>query len=249
MRETVIALLVCVALIAASLGSRALYDRIPERHRPSQAEDVVRLIASIFVVLASLVLGLMISSAKTTFESIDRAVHTYATQLILLDRTMRQYGPETEGTRQYLLNYVQQAARRMAQSDPVLGSRPAEALLKDVASGLRALTPTDAERAALKLRAEQRFETIYEMRWALVEQSDGTIPVPLIVLLAAWLILVFASYGYRAPHNAFVMTSFVVSSILIGGTIYLMLDMDFPFNGTIQVSSGPLERAVAEMQK
>ena len=189
MRETTIALLVCVALVVASLGSRALYDRIPERHRPSQAEDVVRLIANIFVVLASLVLGLMINSAKTSFEGIDRAVHAYATQLILLDRTMRQYGPETQESRQYLLNYVQQAARRMAQSDPILGSRPAEALLKDVGSGLRALTPTDADRAALKLRAEQRFETIYEMRWALVEQSDSTIPVPLIVLLAAWLVL------------------------------------------------------------
>jgi hypothetical protein len=249
MRETVISLLVCVALIAASLGSRALYDHIPEKYRPSQTEDVVRLIASIFVVLASLVLGLMISSAKTTFESIDRAVHAYATQLILLDRTMRQYGPETEETRQYLMNYVQQAAQRMAQSDPVLGSRPAEDLLKDVASGLRALVPTDAEHTALKLRAEQRFETIYEMRWALVEQSDGTIPMPLILLVAAWLILVFASYGYRAPQNAVVVTSFVLSSMLIAGTIYLMLDMDFPFNGTIQVSSGPLERAVAEMQK
>ncbi len=249
MREIVIALFVCAALIAASLGSRTLYDRIPERHRPSQIDDAVRLIANIFVVLASLVLGLMISSAKTTFEGVDRAIHAYATQLILLDRTMRQYGPETERSRQYLKSYVQQAARRMAQSDPVLGSRPAEALLEDVASGLRALAPIDAEHAALKLRAEQRFETIYEMRWALVEESDGTIPVALIILLIAWLVLVFASYGYRAPNNTVVATSFVVSSVLIAGTIYLLLDMDFPFSGTIQVSPAPLERAFAEMQK
>jgi hypothetical protein len=87
------------------------------------------------------------------------------------------------------------------------------------------------------------------MRWALVEQSDGTIPGPLIVLLAAWLALVFASYGYRGPQNAVVVTSFVLSSVLIAGTIYLMLDMDFPFDGTIQISSAPLERAIAEMQK
>ena len=90
----------------------------------------------------------------------------------------------------------------MAQSDPVLGSRKAEALLNDVGNGLRALNPADAgTRLALKQRAEQRFETVYEMRWALVEQSEGTIPLPLIVLLAAWLVLVFASYGYRAPRT------------------------------------------------
>jgi len=241
--------LVCAALIAASLGSRALYDRIPERHRPKETEDIVRLIANIFVVLASLVLGLMINSARITFDGVDKSVHAYATQLILLDRTMRQYGPETAAARQRLLVYVQQAARHMAQSDPVLGSRTAETMLTDVGNDLRALSPADSERAALKQRAEQRFETVYEMRWALVEQSDGTIPLPLITLLAAWLVLVFASYGYRAPHNAVVVTSFVVSAALIAGTIYLTLDMDIPFSGTIQASPAPLERAVAELSR
>jgi hypothetical protein len=102
---------------------------------------------------------------------------------------------------------------------------------------------------ALKQRAEQRFETVYEMRWSLVEQSEGTIPLPLIALTVAWLGLVFASYGYRAPRNAVMVTSFVVSAALIAGTIYLTLDMDVPFDGTIQVSPAPLERALAEMQK
>ena len=249
MREGVISLLVFAALVAASLGSRVLYDRVPERHRVAATEDIVRLIANIFVVLASLVLGLMINSARNTFDSVDKSVHAYATELILLDRTMRQYGAETAAPRKSLLAYVQQAARRMAQSDPLLGNRTAEALLSEVGNGLRALGPADAEHVALKQRAEQRFESVYEMRWALVEQSEGTIPAALIVLLAAWLVLVFATYGYRAPRNAVVISSFVLSSALIAATIYLTLDMDIPFDGTIQVSPAPLERAIAEMQK
>ena len=179
----------------------------------------------------------------------DKAVHAYATELILLDRTMRQYGPDTDGARQYLQEYTKQAAARMAQSDPVLGSRPAEALLNDIGNALRTLAPGDADRTALKARLEQRFETVYAMRWALVEQSEGTIPLPLIGLTAAWLVLVFASYGYRAPRNPVMTTSFIVSAVLIAGTIYLTLDMDVPFDGTIQVSPMPLERALAEMRK
>lgn len=249
MLETSIAVAVCVALIVAALGSRALYERLPERHRVSETENIVRLIANIFVVLASLVLGLMINSARTTFDGVDKAVHAYATQIILLDRVMRQYGPETEPARQSLRAYVDQAARRMAQSDPVLGSRTAESLLNDVGNGLRALKPVDADRAELKQRAERRFETVYEMRWALVEQSEGSIPLPLTLLLVAWLMMVFASYGYRAPHNVVMVASFVVSAALIAGTIYLTLDMDIPFDGTIQVSPLPLERALAEMSK
>jgi len=249
MFEIIISVLVGLALIVASLGSGRLYRRLPEKHRSGDTEEVVRLIANIFVVLASLALGLMINSARTTFDDVDKAVHAYATQLILLDRTLRQYGPETADARRHLRAYVDQAARRMKQSDPMLASRSAETLLEDVGDGLRALAPTDPDHVALKERAEHRFETVYEMRWSLVEQSEGTIPLALIVLMTCWFILVFASYGYRAPQNSVMTTSFVVSAVLLAGTVYLTLDMNIPFDGTIQVSPTPLERAVAELMK
>ena len=67
------------------------------------------------------------------------------------------------------------------------------------------------------------------------------------MLLGAWLMLIFASFGYCAPRNAVVVASLVVSSFLIAGAIYLTLDMDIPFDGTIQVSPEPLMRAVAEL--
>ena len=249
MRNSLIAIIVFLCLVVASLGSHALYQRIPERQRPAETETIVRLVANIFVVLTSLVIGLMINSARTTFESVDKNVHAYATELILLDRVMRHYGPDAAEPRRHLLAYVQQAARRMGQSDPVLGSRTAEAMLLDVSNGLRALKAADPEQAALKQRAERRFETVYEMRWALVEQSEGSIPMPLIALMVAWLVLVFASFGYRAPRNLVTTTSFVVSAALIAGAIYLILDMDVPFEGTIQVSPAPLERVVAELTR
>ena len=167
----------------------------------------------------------------------------------MLDRTLRQYGPETAGARKSLLAYVKQTAAQMAQSDPVLGDRTAEGLLGDVGRDLRTLKPADADQTTLRPRAEQRFETVFEMRWALIEQSEGTIPRPLIVLLGAWLMLIFASFGYYAPRNAVVVASLVVSSFLIAGAIYLTLDMDIPFDGTIQVSPEPLMRAVAELEQ
>ena len=96
-------------------------------------------------------------------------MHAYATELILLDRTLRQSCPQTAAARGRLLAYVKQAAARMAQSDPVLGSRTAEALLDDVSEGIRALKPADAEQTALRAIARQRFDTVFAMRWALVE--------------------------------------------------------------------------------
>ena len=50
MRDVVVGLVVFACLLAASLGSRALYERIPERHRVAETESVIRLFASFFVV-------------------------------------------------------------------------------------------------------------------------------------------------------------------------------------------------------
>jgi hypothetical protein len=52
-------------------------------------------VANLFVVMTSLVLGLMLNSAKNTFETNNRDIRTLATELILLDRTLRALSPES----------------------------------------------------------------------------------------------------------------------------------------------------------
>jgi hypothetical protein len=248
--DILVGLIVFVCLLAASLGSRALYERVPRRHRTGETEGVVRLFGGFFVVMTSLVLGLMLNTAKNTLEAADKGVHAYAVQLILFDRAMREYGvKETAAARESLLAYAKQAAVRMAQTDPDLSSKTANTLLRDTAEAVQNLRPADSEHASLKRELERRFSTIYEMRWSLVEQAEGTVPAPLVVMVTLWLILIFASYGFRAPKNRFVAASFVVSSLLIASAIYMMLDMDVPFDGLIQVSPAPLEHVVAELSR
>jgi hypothetical protein len=248
--DILVGLAVFVCLLVASLGSRALYERMPRRHRTGETEKVVRLFAAFFVVMTSLVLSLMLNTAKNTLEAADKSVHAYAVQLILFDRTMREYGvAETAAARTSLLAYAKQAAARMAQSNPEFSSKTADTLLRDTAEAVQKLAPADDEHAGFKRDLERRFSAIYEMRWSLVEQAEGTVPPALILMVTLWLILIFASYGFRAPRNRFVATSFVVSSLLIACAIYLMLDMDVPFDGLIQVSPAPLDHVVAELSR
>ncbi|TGS78781.1 hypothetical protein EN821_36925, partial [Mesorhizobium sp. M2D.F.Ca.ET.178.01.1.1] len=91
--------------------------------------------------------------------------------------------------------------------------------------------------------ATQQLQKVIEQRWVLVEQSEGVIPSPLIALLVAWLMLIFASFGFRAPRNATIVGTFVVSGALVAAAIYLIVDMDSAFSGPIQVSPAPLKRA------
>jgi hypothetical protein len=250
MRDILAGLIVFVCLLAASLGSRMLYERLPERHRIGETETVIRLFGCFFVVMTSLVISLMLNQAKNTLEAADKSLHAYAVQLILFDRTMRNYGAEeTAPARGALLAYTQQAARHMGQSDPAISSATAEKLLRDTVNGIDALKPANPEQVSLKQELEHRFSSLFEMRWSLVEQAEATVPTALIVMVTLWLILIFASYGFRAPRNAFVAASFVVSSLLIAGVIYMILDMDMPFDGLIQVSPAPLDHVVAELSR
>ncbi len=248
MDEILVGILIFVGLVAASLGTLAIYEKLPSQYRQDDTNAVVRLLANLFVVMTSLVLGLMINSARNTLEFIDRNMHAYATELILLDRTLRHYGPEASDVRQHLIALVQRINTHTAEPT-VTDNAASEELLYQIGDGLSALGPQDAVHTDLWQDARAHFQRVVEQRWILIEQSEGTFPRPLIVMLVAWLLLIFASFGFRAPRNAVVVTGFVASAALIAAAVCLILDMDVPFGGPIQVSTAPLERAIAQVQE
>jgi len=249
MDEIFVGVAIFVCLAGASLACLAVYPRLPEHHRQDDTSAVVRLAANLFVVMSSLVLGLMINSARNTFESIDRNVHTFSTDLILLDRTLRLYGPEAGSARELLTAYVQRVVDTSANdgSTTVVPNKLSELLLNQVGDRLEALTPADAKRSAVQQSAMQQLQKVIEMRWVLAEQSEGVLPTPLICLLVAWLTLIFASFGFRAPRNATIIGTVLVSAALVAAAVYLIVDMDTPFTGPIQISPAPLQRALAEL--
>jgi len=251
MKEILIAAFVFVCLTGASLGVLFSHGRLPHDHRTDDTQNIVRLIANIFVVMTSLVLGLMINSAKGRFEGINRDIHVFATDLILLDRTLLLYGPEADDTRQRLVAYVQRAADgTWTTGDPVRTSdATSEQLLNNVGSSLRALKPADDPKLSIWNDAREQYRKVVELRWALVEQAEGSIPPLLLTMVIAWLVLVFGSFGFRAPQNVVVVTCFVLASGLISCALYLVVDMDEPFKGPIQISSAPLQRVMAEIRK
>lgn len=250
MGELSIALAVFAGLVAASFGMMFLSPLLPSHHRDEETNAVIRLVANIFVVMTSLVFGLMINSAKSTFESVDRNVHSYATDLILLDHAFRNYGLGGVEVRQGLAAYVEQAIDRPVRADDAFESEPDRAgqMLNALGDRITAIQPSDSYHERLLVDIRQQYRKLVEQRWIILEQSEGGIPMLLIGLLATWLVLIYASFGFRAPQNRMVAASFLVSSALIAGAFYLVLDMNVPFDGPIQISDAPLRRVLAEMR-
>jgi hypothetical protein len=65
--------------------------------------------------LAALVVGLLIASAKSSFDTKDTELRRTAAHVILLDRTLAAYGPETQKIRD---EFRQLVALRIAQIWP-----------------------------------------------------------------------------------------------------------------------------------
>ncbi|WP_256672469.1 hypothetical protein [Pseudomonas sp. o96-267] len=125
---------------------------------------------------------------------------------------------------------------------------PATQFLDEIGVVLAAIKPETRYQETMLSDLRQQYHSLIEQRWRIVEQSEGTIPMPLIGMLVAWMTLIYASFGYRAPNNPMVIGMFALSALLIAASVYLVLDMDIPFHGPIQISDAPLRRALAEMQ-
>src|SRR5712672_3076994 len=83
-----------------------LRSRLPDQHLNNDSKDTVKLAAGMIATLSALVLGLLVSSAKSSFDTVGSEITQSAAKIILLDRTLADYGPATRDTRELLRRSV-----------------------------------------------------------------------------------------------------------------------------------------------
>ena len=66
---------------------------LPERHLRDNSRDTVKVVSAMIATLAALVLGLLVGSAKNSFDGTNTAVIENGARAVLLDRALAAYGP------------------------------------------------------------------------------------------------------------------------------------------------------------
>jgi hypothetical protein len=224
---------------------------LPQEHLSPDAKNVIVVSMTMVATLAAVVLGLLIASAQSSLDDKEGELRRGAGQVILLDRTMAEYGPETAEARNLLkqimvarinLIWPEENAARVA---PEAISRGAGAEV--VQEKLLALSPRDDAQRWLQSTALQITRDIQAGRWLILEQIDSGIQWPFLVVLVSWLVIIFAGLGLVAPRNASVTMVLFVAALSVAGSIYVMLEMEQPYRGLINISSEPLRTALAEL--
>ena len=93
-----------------------------------------------------------------------------------------------------------------------------------------------------------RYVSLIRQRWQLIERQGSNIRLVVVGILVFWVAAIFASFGLNAPRNATVVVAFLVCALSIGGAVFLILEMDSPFQGVLRLSKQPLTNALAHMQ-
>jgi hypothetical protein len=243
--------IVFASIFGGAMLGMFLHDRLPADHLSTESRDVVKLGTGLIATMAALVLGLLTASAKGSFDAQKNEVQQSATNVVLLDRTLAQYGSEAAPIRAAVLVAVQRRIESIwpTGAEPIKIDDPqAVAGVEKINAALRALTPTDEAHRQLQAKALQLCDQLTQTRWLLAGQAAETsIPGPLLVVVVFWLTVVFVSFGILAPPNRTVGVVLALSALSVSGAIFLILEMDRPLQGLLKIPSDSLQYALAHL--
>jgi hypothetical protein len=248
-----IGLVVLACVFGGALTGMFLGWMLPKHHLGDDTKGVVTLASGTLSVLSALVIGLLISYAKGDFDAQTKVVQKFAADLILLDRVMRQFGPETGEARALLRRYTTLKIaltwpdENAGVEGPRLDDPAALQMLETVQAKLRGLTPKSEAQRWLQSRALQIGGDLAEERWLLAAESASSVPRPFLATLVFWLTILFTGFGLFAPRHATVVVALLVCAVSLAAAIFLILEMDRPFDGFIMVSATPMRSALAHM--
>src|SRR5262247_637564 len=221
---------------------------VPEKHLSSDTQDVVKLGIALIATMATLVLGLLVASAKSTYDTRRTQLLQVSADIILLDRVLANYGPETQDARVMLQRSV---AAVLEQFWPANRARlvtidRSASSVESVYDNIQRLAPRSDAQRSLQAQALTIAFDLGRTRVLLFEQLDSSIPLPFLVVLVFWLAVIFVSFGLFAPRNGIVAVAFFVCGLSVSGAIFLILELDRSFPGKNRMSEGERRRTSSQ---
>src|SRR5215471_14286354 len=193
MNAILIGFLSTIIVFAGTLLGMAMQRVLPSDHLNEKTQDIVKLSAGTIATLTALVLGLLVSSAKSSFDSMTNGVVQGSANFILLDRQLARYGPEAKPARDQLKRALAAAIEAVWPTEstglPALTAFERLNGMELVEDKLRNLKPENDMQRQMLNRAFQLTGELGQTHWLLLEQAQNQLPLPLLVILVFWLSL------------------------------------------------------------
>jgi hypothetical protein len=242
-----IGFIVLFMVFGSAILGMLIRRKLPESHLSDETQSVVRLSMGVVGTLTALVLGLLVATASSTFNSRNQEITLLAAKIIQLARLLQRYGPEADGERELLRLYTAMKLQDLfpqGSAKPVLENPRTIILFEELQDRLAAMEGRGAQQHWMLSQAQALTSDMTDVRWLLIEQDQVGIPVSLLLVVVFWLCLLFMSFGLFAPPNVTVRVVLFLCALAVAGAIQTILDLSRPFEGVIKVSDQPLRHAL-----
>ena len=245
-----IALIAFLCMLAGILLGIFLQRALPPHHLSAESKDVLKLSMGVVATLSALVLGLLVASAKTSYDTRESEVKQITAYLIIMDQLLAQYGPDAQTARADLRQLVGPMADRIwnegtkeTQSTPFKANAESEAFYRSI----QGLQPQNDGQRDLKGRILQLYADAAQARMFLFTRTGSSIPTLFLAVLMSWLTILFTGFSLTARPNSTVVAALLVCALTAAGAIFLVLELDQPFLGLIALPDQPMRDALAPL--
>lgn len=249
MDTTITTSVVFICILGAAFFGMKLRRMLPEHHFSADTQDTVKLAMGFVATMAALILGLLVASAKDSYDQQASDVTQLAAKVVFLDRLLANFGSETQDVRALYRRVVDEMVKRMwpeigsgqSQLDP--SASPGEQLF----IAINALKPTNDLQTTLKSQAISTSMDIGQLRWLEYEQAGSNASQSMLCILVFWTAVLFASFGMFAPRNGTVIAAMVLAALSVAGAIFLIIELRSPFSGLLQIPQTALVNALSHL--
>lgn len=233
---------------------------LPAHHLSDQSRAAVHLGAGLIATLAALILGLLVSSTKGSYDQASSLVNEMSASYEHADRLLANYGTDSSGvdaatiratlrqSLEYALSLVWPEETSVAKPTALGDRSHSRMLLENVYNRVALLKASNPSQQHLQDDTLKALDDIIQKRWLLQEVVLGGgiswILLVIPVLFIAFITLVYALY---APRNPTVAAVLFCSSLCIATAVFLISDLASPLSGTLKISSKPLHVALDQM--
>jgi len=244
-----IALILFVVLAGVILVGRCLHRLLPAEHLSTESKDAVKLALGLIGTMTAILLGLLISSAKGSFDTTRSEVIQMAAKVALLDRVLTLYGPDTAEARRALRDAIADGIQRTwpAERSGPVRLDPNPQMGDAVYVAISRLAPRDDAQRALKTQAAALMVQLAEVRALLQAQAVSSVSKPLLIALVIWLVVIFLGFGLLAPANATSTLALIAGAFSVACAVFIILELDYPFAGIVRVPSDPMIKTLAHL--
>jgi Protein of unknown function (DUF4239) len=246
-----LAFLFPLAGICVGMVSRRL---LPEHHLSRESTDVIKLATGLMATLVALVLGLLVSSANSFYGTVEGEYKQALVDVVQLDRYLEAYGPPARELRVLTRHIVVQTFQQRWSDDDFGPKEEARETDKepliDIERRILALTPADAEQKWFQSQALQLTQRLVAVRQLMSSAGSGrSLPPPILVVVLVCSAAIFASFSLFVQPNPTVIVALGVSALAVAAAVFLIVELNTPFGGLLQISSGPAHAALRTLAR